>query len=168
MRCCNHCSKGRLAWRTGLMVMCAVIGDVTFVGFWCCWCYWWRYGHLVPVDFVEDFRIQYAFWMDAGNLPCEVAMPASKFVLVLRTSHGMLQETFPLSPWFEDTMECGGFGGGGSSHTVRQWQFECLPGCVQNCVVRFRVSCQIRKSRVCHVQLSFLHFLLKERSKCTF
>ena len=53
----------------------------------------------------------------------------------------------PFSPWFEDTMECGGFGGGGSSHTVRLWQFECLPGCVQNRVVRFRVSCQIWKSR---------------------
>ena len=86
--------------------------------------------------------------------------------------------------------------------TVRQWQFECLPGCVQNRVVRFRVSFQIWKSRrgypdlaprlarlpfltqfkiltlntgskilhqdPCHVQLTLLHFLLRERSKCTF
>ena len=40
VRCRNHCSKGRLAWRTGLMVLCAVIGDVTGVGYWCYWCYW--------------------------------------------------------------------------------------------------------------------------------
>ena len=52
---------------TGLMVLCAVIGDVTFVGYWCYWYYWWRYGYLLicggfsdSVCLLDDKRISIA------------------------------------------------------------------------------------------------------------